>query len=35
MGLAGRKLAEAEFSIETVVNRHLEIYAELTLKDDK
>ncbi|WP_099610787.1 glycosyltransferase family 4 protein [Vibrio fujianensis] len=35
MGLAGRKLAEAEFSIETVVNRHLEIYGELTLKDDK
>ena len=35
MGLAGRKFAEVAFSIETVVNRHLEIYAELTLKEDK
>lgn len=29
MGLAGRKLAEREFDVSKVVERHLEIYAEL------
>lgn len=29
MGKYGRKLAEKEFSIETVVNRHIQIYNEL------
>jgi glycosyltransferase involved in cell wall biosynthesis len=29
MGLAGRILAESEFGIERVVQRHLEIYGEL------
>jgi glycosyltransferase involved in cell wall biosynthesis len=29
MGVAGRRLAEREFSVETIVRRHLDIYREL------
>ncbi len=33
MGLAGRKMAEQNFAIESVTNEHLKIYEELLSKN--
>jgi glycosyltransferase involved in cell wall biosynthesis len=33
MGIAGRKLAEKEFSIEKIVQNHLDIYQDLLVNN--